>query len=146
MLVTESWLKEYVSFDMPTDDLTDRLTMTGLNLEGVENVDGETVIDLEVTSNRPDCLGHIGVAREIAVIFDQKEALKIPEAQVTTVSDKTADVTSVAIDSDNCHQYFARVIRGVKIGPSPEWLQQRLKSVGVAVVNNVVDISKCTIH
>ncbi|MCL4111600.1 UNVERIFIED_CONTAM: hypothetical protein GTU68_033540 [Idotea baltica] len=115
--------------------------MTGLNLEGVETVGGETVIDLEVTSNRPDCLGHIGVAREISVIFDQKQPLAIPEAQVETVADKTADVTSVSIESDSCHQYFARVIRGVKIGPSPEWLQQRLTSVGVAVINNVVDIT-----
>lgn len=141
MLVSESWLKEYVPLDMSTDDLTDRLTMTGLNLEGIENVNGETVIDLEVTSNRPDCLGHIGVAREISVIFDKRKPLTIPEATVATVAEKTASATSVAIESEHCHQYIARVIRGVKIGPSPDWLQERLKSVGVAAINNVVDIT-----
>jgi len=140
MLVSESWLKEYVPLDMSIDELTHRLTMTGLNLEGVEDVDGQTTIDLEVTSNRPDCLGHIGVAREVSVIFDKP--LTIPDAEVKTLTEKTANTTSVDIEcSDLCHQYYARVIRGVKIAPSPEWLQQRLKSVGVAVINNVVDIT-----
>ena len=68
MIVSVNWLKEYVDLSMSVDELTNRLTLTGLNLEGVETVADDTAIDLEVTSNRPDCLGHIGVAREIGVV------------------------------------------------------------------------------
>ena len=82
MIVSQNWLAEYVSLPDSVDELTDRLTMSGLNLEGVESVGGDLAVDLEVTSNRPDCLGHIGVAREIAVLFDQQ--LTIPEATVDT--------------------------------------------------------------
>ena len=70
MIVSWKWLEQYVDLKMSHDELVDRLTMSGLNHEGTELVDGDQAIDLEVTSNRPDCLGHIGVAREIAVLFD----------------------------------------------------------------------------
>lgn len=149
MIVSENWLKEYVALDMTTDHLTDRLTMTGLNLEGVAQVNGDASIDLEVTSNRPDCLGHIGVAREISAIYDTP--LTIPEAKVTTVADKTADVTSVEIQCpDRCHQYFARIIRGVKVGPTPDWMLKRLEASNwdyknnvtkYRSINNIVDIT-----
>ena len=138
MIVSWKWLGDYVPLEMPLDRLTDRLTMSGLNLEGVEQVAGDTAIDLEVTSNRPDCLGHIGVAREISVLFDQ--TLSIPSAEPPVAAEKTAEITSVQIDcEDLCPRYIARVIRGVRIGPSPEWLVQRLEAVGIATVNNVVD-------
>lgn len=140
MLVSWNWLKEYVPLDMPVDVLTDRLTMSGLNLESVQTVGDDTVIDLEVTSNRPDCLGHLGVAREISVLFGLP--LTIPKAQPKTAAEKTAIVTSITIDCpDLCSQYVARVIRGVKVGPSPAWLQQRLKALGERPVNNIVDIT-----
>mgnify|MGYP001413501163 CR=1 FL=1 len=66
MIVSWNWLTEYVDLAMTHDDLVDRLTMSGLNHEGTDLVDKDQAIDLEVTSNRADCLGHIGVAREIA--------------------------------------------------------------------------------
>ncbi len=140
MIVSHNWLNEYVSLDMSVGELTDRLTMSGLNLEGVEDVEGDTAIDLEVTSNRPDCLGHIGVAREVGVLFDQP--LTIPEAEVTTGSEKTAGVTSVEIECpDLCPQYVARVIKGVTVGPSPAWIQSRLRTLGITPINNIVDIT-----
>ena len=61
MIVSKNWLRQYVAVDMPLDELTDRLTMSGLNLEGIEQESSDVGIDLEVTSNRPDCLGHLGV-------------------------------------------------------------------------------------
>ena len=67
MIVSWNWLKQYVPLDMPLEELERRLMMSGLNHEGTEEVAGDLAIDLEVTSNRPDCLGHIGVAREVAV-------------------------------------------------------------------------------
>jgi len=125
---------------MTVDELTDRLTLTGLNLEGVEKLDGDVAIDLEVTSNRPDCLGHIGVAREIAVLWER--ALKRPAAKPQAAGAEVESLTSVVVECPElCPRYTARVIRGVKIGPSPDWLVDRLKSVGIAAINNVVDVS-----
>lgn len=140
MIVSKNWLSEYVSVDMPVEDLTDRLTMSGLNLEGVEEPDGDVAIDLEVTSNRPDCLGHLGVAREISVLYGTE--LKIPTAEPATSNEKSADATSVQIHCDDlCHEYHARIIKGVKIGPSPAWLKDRLAAAGINSVNNVVDVT-----
>ena len=140
MIVSWNWLKEYVDLPMSLDELTERLTLTGLNLEGVEHPGDDVAIDLEVTSNRPDCLGQLGVAREIAVLWQQ--ALKKPSASPEAKGPAVAKQTSVVVECpDLCPRYTARVIRGVKIGPSPEWLANRLRSVGIAVINNVVDIS-----
>ena len=71
MIVSWNWLTQYVRLDMPVEVLTERLALTGLNHESTEEVGGDLAIDLEVTSNRPDCLGHLGVAREISVLFDR---------------------------------------------------------------------------
>jgi phenylalanyl-tRNA synthetase beta chain len=140
MIVSWNWLKQYVDLKMPLEVLTERLTISGLNLEGINHVDGDLGIDLEVTSNRPDCLGHIGVAREVRVLFDGK--LTIPTPEPNTVAEKTDSVTSVDIEcEDLCPQYVARVIRGVKIGPSPDWMQRRLNTLGIAAIHNVVDIT-----
>ena len=140
MIVSWNWLKEYVDLSMSVEVLTDRLTLTGLNLEGVEIVNDDTAIDLEVTSNRPDCLGHLGVAREIAVLWEQD--LKTPALQEKALGPKVESLTSVAVECPElCPRYTARVIRGLKIGPSPEWLASRLRSLGIVVVNNVVDIT-----
>ena len=137
MIVSWNWLTEYVSLKMSHDDLVDRLTMSGLNHEGTEVVGDDQAIDLEVTSNRSDCLGHIGVAREIATLYEIP--LTIPDPQPVKVSD-VADHCSVEIASpETCYGYTARLIKGVKIGPSPDWMQKRLQSVGIGIVNNVVD-------
>ncbi len=140
MIVSWNWLSDYVSVDCPVEEAADRLMMSGLNLEGLEAQGDDFAIDLEVTSNRPDCLGHIGVARELCVLY-QKE-LSIPQAAITPVSDKTESVTSVENRlSDHCPQYMARIIRGIKVGPSPDWLVARLEAVGLRSVNNVVDVT-----
>ncbi len=140
MIVSWNWLKQYVNLDMSHDELVDRLTMSGLNHEGTENIDGDRAIDLEVTSNRPDCLGHLGVAREIAVLFDTP--LTIPDPQPAEDADPITDHCSVEIlCPEKCFRYTARLIRGVKIGPSPDWMLDRLETIGVTPVNNVVDIS-----
>jgi phenylalanyl-tRNA synthetase beta chain len=140
MLVSWNWLRQYVTLDVPVDVLSERLTMSGLNLEEFHAVDADFCIDLEVTSNRPDCLGHLGVAREAAVLYDKP--LLIPAAAPRVSSTTTASVTSVTIESPElCSQYQARVIRGVKVGPSPAWMVEQLKTVGIASINNVVDIT-----
>ena len=140
MIVSWDWLSEFVRLDMPLDELTSRLTMSGLNLEGTESVEADTAIDLEVTSNRPDCLGHLGVAREISVLYDRE--LQVPAPQPETASDAVGSLTSVEVDCPGlCSRYTARVVRGVTVGPSPDWMVQRLKTLGIATVNNIVDIT-----
>ncbi len=140
MIVSWKWLQQYVALEMSHDELVDRLTMSGLNHEGTENIEGDKAIDLEVTSNRPDCLGHHGVAREISVLFDLP--LSIEEPQPEASGDSIEKHCEVEIQCPElCYRYTARLIRGVKIGPSPDWLVSRLETLGIAEVNNVVDIT-----
>jgi len=140
MLVSWNWLKQYVTLDMPLAELENRLMMSGLNHEASRKVGDDTVIDLEVTSNRPDCLGHIGVAREIAVLW--RRTLNVPDPRPAGDSASVADLARVRIDCpDLCSRYTARVVRGVQVGPSPEWLERHLNAVGVGSINNVVDVT-----
>ncbi len=140
MLVSWNWLKQYVTLDMPHEELERRLMLSGLNHEGTREVGGDLAIDLEVTSNRPDCLGHLGVAREVGALFDRE--ITLPPAEPPEGKTAVEPLIGVRIDCpDLCYRYTARVIRGVKIGPSPGWMARRLETVGLAPVNNVVDIS-----
>ncbi len=100
----------------------------------------DTVFELEITPNRPDCLSLIGVAREIRA--ETGNPLKLPQVDVNENETDVRETTSVTIEApDLCPRYAARVIRGVKIGQAPLWLQQRLESVGIGVINNIVDIT-----
>lgn len=100
----------------------------------------DVMMELEITPNRPDCLSMIGVAREISVITGN--SLKIPQSDVRESAEDIRDFASVTIDAaDLCPRYAARLIRGVKVAPSPIWLQRRLETVGMGSINNVVDIT-----
>ena len=143
MLVSRNWLADLVPLPDSLDDLTDRLTMSGLNLEGVEPFDAgevpDAVIDLEVTSNRGDCLGHVGVAREIAALYEVP--LKSPVGAPASPSPPGgAPPFPVSVeDPAFCPVYTARVIRGVRVGESPRWVKDRLAALGQRSVNNVAD-------
>lgn len=104
---------------------------------------GDTVFDIEITPNRPDALSHLGVARELAAWF--KKPLTYPEVSFTPAAitaDPRADLLkSVRVDAaSDCPLYTATVVTGVKVGPSPEWMQARLAAVGLRPINNIVDI------
>ncbi len=140
MIVSRNWLSDYVPLDAPTETVVERLLMAGLNHESTTVAGADEAIEIEVTSNRPDWLGHIGVARELAVLFDRP--LHIPDPRPVEAGPPAADAIAIEIRSPEiCPFYCGRVIRGVRIGPSPAWLVQRLATVGVASVNNVVDIT-----
>ncbi len=140
MIVSWDWLSQYVRLDFPVEELQTRLMMAGLNHEGTTRVGDDLAIDLEVTSNRPDCLGHLGVAREIAALWDR--ALEVPAANPAAKGTSAEELVRVEIACPQlCYRYTARVIRGVRIGASPPWLVRRLATVGIAAVNNVVDIT-----
>jgi len=138
MIVSWNWLQDYLDLDVPAADVAQRLMMSGLNHEGTERRGADLAIDLEVTSNRPDCLGHLGVAREIAVLFGRR--LNVPEARPRETGPPASELIRVGIDCPElCYRYSARIIRGVRIGPSPAWLADRLRTLGIAVINNIVD-------
>ena len=104
---------------------------------------GDTVFDIEITPNRPDALSHLGVARELAAWF--KKPLTYPEVNFTpaaiSASPRTDLLKSVRVEaSTDCPLYTATVVTGVKIGPSPDWMQARLAAVGLRPINNIVDI------
>ena len=140
MIVSWNWLKQYVRLEVPVEEFERRLMLAGLNHEETKQVGDDLAIDLEVTSNRPDCLGHIGIAREAAVVFGQP--LKIPDAQPPPGAAKASELTKVTLNCpDLCYRYTARVIRGVKVKPSPRWLIDRLATIGVGAINNVADIT-----
>jgi phenylalanyl-tRNA synthetase beta chain len=140
VLFSRDWLAAYV--DLPADvrELARRLTFAGLAVEGLEERDGDAVLDVEVTTNRPDCMNHLGLAREIAVLFDRP--LRWPETAPVEESGAVRQAAEVEIVEDVfCPRYVARVVKGVRIGPSPEWLRRRLQSIGLRPINNVVDVT-----
>jgi phenylalanyl-tRNA synthetase beta chain len=144
MIVSWNWLGDYLPLEATAEAVAARLTMAGLNHEESKAVGDDVAIDLEVTSNRPDCLGHLGIAREIAVLFNQP--LHMPAAKLSANSGASGPPieSSVKIDleaNDLCPRYTTRLIRGVKVGPSPDWLAKRMEAIGVATVNNIVDIT-----
>jgi phenylalanyl-tRNA synthetase beta chain len=100
----------------------------------------DTLLDISITPNRPDCLCVIGVAREIAALSHQK--LKSPRLSLSDLGEEIHQKTSVTIlDTDLCPRYVARMIGEVKIGPSPHWVGNRLEKVGIRSINNVVDVT-----
>jgi phenylalanyl-tRNA synthetase beta chain len=142
MKISLNWLADYLPGPLSESDAAEALTHGGLPVEIIEPRPDDVMIDVEVTSNRSDCLSHVGVARELAALLNRefKDLPTSPEEAPADAAD--AGVKSVAIDrSDLCPHYTARVIRGVKIGPSPDWMQKRLTAVGIRPVNNVVDVT-----
>ncbi len=134
------WLAEYV--DLPEDprDLQRRLTEAGLHVEGLSAHDGDTVLDVDVTTNRPDCMNHFGLAREVSVLYGRP--LRRPPAAPAEGAERAAEAARILIeDFAGCPRFAARVVRGVRVGPSPDWLRGRLESIGLRSINNVVDVT-----
>jgi phenylalanyl-tRNA synthetase beta chain len=135
------WLEDFLpGAALDPSACAEALTGGGLPVEHIQRLEKDAVLDVEVTSNRSDCLSHIGVAREISALLDRpfKDVQIVVDESTTPVS----DLTSVRIDAPElCPHYTARVIRNVKIGPSPDWMIKRLEAIGVRSINNVVDVT-----
>jgi phenylalanyl-tRNA synthetase beta chain len=140
MKISYNWLQELVPITLSPSELAERLTMAGLAVDSIERVAGDHILDFDILSNRPDALSHLGVAREAALVCGtdlRREAVKLEET-----GEQVQGVASVEIlDPDLCPRYAARLVRGVKVGPSPRWLAERLESIGQRSVNNVADIT-----
>jgi phenylalanyl-tRNA synthetase beta chain len=103
------------------------------------------VFDIDLTANRPDCMSHIGVAREVAALTGK--TLNIPNVTLNETGPDIHTLTRVDVPApDGCPRYTARVIQNVKIGPSPDWLKERIEAIGLRPVNNVVDASNYVLH
>jgi len=139
MNVVYNWLKDFVDVAAAPQELASRLALAGTNIASVEAQPLGGVIDAEITSNRPDCLGVYGIAREVSAIY--RLPLKpVNPKPVESSAAKAADAVSVKIESPQlCGRFTARVIRNIKIQPSPVWLRERLEAAGVASISNVVD-------
>ena len=138
MKVLYNWLKEFADITLAPEALRDRLSLAGTAIEGLEETAAGPMLDAELTINRPDCLGHYGMAREAAAL--ERKPLRPIDTTLVEVTDKVSEATRVDIESPElCGRYTARVIRGVKVGPSPAWLKQRLEALGQTSINNVVD-------
>jgi len=141
MKIVYNWLKDFVEVTATPDELASRLALSGTNIGGIETGTHGAVIDAEVSSNRPDCLGHYGIAREVGAVYKLPLKPVSPKPQENTAG-KASDAVRVEIQSPElCGRFTARVIRGAKIQPSPQWLKERLEASGVASINNVVDVS-----
>jgi phenylalanyl-tRNA synthetase beta chain len=140
MKISVNWLSEFVEIPSDPRRLKADLTMVGLNVESYEQVGDDWVLDVEVTTNRPDCLSHFGVARELAALY--REPLKRPEITLKESGAPASDAASIEIvDPDLCARYCGRVIQNVQVKPSPEWLARRLEAIGQRPINNVADVT-----
>jgi phenylalanyl-tRNA synthetase beta chain len=148
MKILLSWLRDYIETGLPAEKIAQILSDLGLPCEGIKSFDDDVVIDVEITSNRGDCLSYIGIARELAAATGGKlkmPAVKLDEPRPSERGEgesagDVADLAAVEIaEPDLCGRYTARIIEGVKVRPSPDWLKNRLKVIGLRSVNNVVD-------
>ncbi|HEX4494235.1 MAG TPA: phenylalanine--tRNA ligase subunit beta [Thermoanaerobaculia bacterium] len=138
-----AWLAEYVDLPAEPQELARRLTAAGFAVEGMKASPGnpdDTVLDVDVTTNRPDAMNHFGLAREIATILGVP--LRRPPAAPAEGPEPVGDAARVTVeDVEGCPRFAARVVRGVRVGPSPDWLRRRLEAIGLRSISNVVDVT-----
>ncbi len=142
MFISRNWLQTFFETELPlAEELEKALTFHAFEIDGVEAKGDDHVLDVKVTPNRGhDCLSHRGIAKELSAI------LKIPMSRDPLVFGKSVSellsktsVVGVSIDTPLCSRYIAGYLKGVKVGPSPEWLKNRLEALGQRSINNVVD-------
>ena len=146
MKIGWNWLQEYLDLQgMDSDRLSETLGMLGFPVESVEETGDGRVLELEVTTNRPDCLNHLGIAREVSARFGLE--IDIPDLSEPSGRSVSKPRARVSIEApDLCPRYAARVMTDVKVGPSPDWLKRRIESVGQRPINNVVDITNFVLY
>src|SRR6476659_5944680 len=140
MRISYNWLKEMVPGAPDAKACAERLTMAGLAVDTIDEEGGDFLFEFDLTSNRPDALSHLGVARELAALTDSE--LRVPEANLVETGPAACELATVEIlDPDLCPRYTSRIVRGVKVGPSPEWMVERLEALGMRSINNVADVT-----
>jgi phenylalanyl-tRNA synthetase beta chain len=137
MKLSLNWLKDYIDPKLSTDALIERLTMAGLEVEAVESISGDTVLELEITPNRPDCLSVLGLAREIGAITGKPVKYpKVKKHQTATLKNL------IRIENKkDCSRYIGTLIEDARINDAPREMRARLASLGINAINNAVDIT-----
>lgn len=138
MRISYKWIKEFLDITALPDEVADRLTMIGLEVEGAESVQDDVVFEVNVTPNRPDCLSMIGIARELSAAC--RIPIKIPACEISA-GPPVPDFSVEIVKPELCNRYAGRVIKDVRIAESPEWMKTRLEKCGIRSINNVVDIT-----
>jgi len=147
MLAPLSWLKEYVNLKSDIKSLTERLGEVGLGTENMTKTpDGDTVLDLEITPNRPDLLSIVGIAREAAAI--EKTKIKYPVLKTNLKPDKDTSILPLKIhpNYDITPRLSGIVINNVTVKDSPRWLKDKLIKIGLRPINNLVDITNFVMY
>lgn len=140
MRISLEWLQQYVEIRETPEQMKADLTMLGLVVETIDVSGGTPVLEMEVTSNRPDCLNHLGVAREAAAFYRRELRLPAVKRSLRLRRERTPYVVEI-LDPELCPRYCGLLLDGIRIGPSPEWMQRRLDAAGMRPVNNVVDLT-----
>jgi phenylalanyl-tRNA synthetase beta chain len=144
MNISFNWLNELVEIDLTPQELAERITRAGNAVEGVHKVGADWVFDFDLTSNRSDCLSHLGIAREAAAVTGKNLKTDLPKHETANGLKSSGPVKLEA--EELCPRFTARIIRGVKVGPSPQWLVERLEAVGERSINNIADITNYVMH
>ncbi|MFH1612695.1 MAG: phenylalanine--tRNA ligase subunit beta [bacterium] len=139
MKISYNWLKDYLDVNISAEEIGSKLTMAGFELEGIEQINDDKVLEVNVLSNRADCLGYIGLAREISIFL--KNTIKIPEIKIEEDTEISNLINFEIKSPELCFKYMARIIKNVKIKPSPDWLRKKIESMGLPSINNIVDIT-----
>ena len=140
MKISLNWLKDYVDIELPLRELLERMIMIGLVVESREEKNGDVILDVETYANRPDTLGHLGMAREIGAML--RTRLKEETGPLADLGVRTSELVDVQIlDEDLCPRYCGVVVKGIQTGPSPDWLRARIEAMGLKTINNIVDVS-----
>lgn len=137
MKISLNWLKDYVSVNIPAEQLSQKLTMSGLEVEKISSIGGDTVFELEITPNRPDCLNMWGMAREVSAILNKTP--KWPQAGRMVFPRNKCDIK--VLDRQGCGRYIGCLIENVHVTDAPDWIQKRIAALGMRPINNVVDIT-----
>ena len=140
MRISLNWLKEFVPIPDDASGLSEKLARAGFAVDAMEEIADDIILDLDITTNRGDCLSHLGVAREVATLYGKKASQ--PRFEVGEINRTAAAAFSISItDEDLCRRYCGRYIEGVTMGKSPDWLVRRIEAVGIRAINNVADIT-----
>ncbi|MCL4456210.1 MAG: phenylalanine--tRNA ligase subunit beta [Nitrospirae bacterium] len=138
MRIPLEWLREFVTLPADVSEVSHNLTMIGLEVEAVENINNDVVFEVNVTPNRPDCLSIIGIARELSAVYDTP--LEFPDHDILAETGEL-DFNVDILDKELCHRYAGRIVKNIRMGSSPEWLRNRLEKNNIRSINNVVDIT-----
>ncbi len=140
MKISVEWLGDYLDLPESPERIREDLTMLGLLVESVDESSGSPILEIEVTANRPDCLCHYGVARELAALYERK-LRPVPVCRDLHPEPERLPFSIEIRDPELCPRYAGLVLDGIRVGPSPDWMQRRLEAAGMRPVNNVVDIT-----